>query len=320
MSQHLVLGRQAILAISLALASSSLWAATGNVDVYGIVHVSIADVESGLSNSLFTETGTVFGGAHSRPLSHRVEPGQKAFWVAGDLGRDDHDSRDGSLGLAEVGGGHNLGSAQINFALGRTGTRQNLIVDGELETTGTYLMAEALIPMQGSLWGVLSGYYNWGDADIRRGYLDGGGLPDASFGSTDTHTWAVRARLEWDAAFRLGDAGFSPYGELSYMHASADAYTETGGSAPIAFVARDEDATDLRLGALLAKPLFGQTRLIGQLEGVHRFDANSKQDWLRAGLGMESEIAGGTAAMMLNATTEGEAANAWLALSYQKAF
>lgn len=45
-----------------------------------------------------------------------------------------------------------------------------------------------------------------------------------------------------------------------------------------------------------------------------------KQDWLRAGLGMQGKLAGGAAHVMLNATTQGAVPNVWLAAGWQKAF
>ena len=89
-----------------------------------------------------------------------------------------------------------------------------------------------------------------------------------------------------------------------------------------------------------ARPLGGNVRLIGTLEAAHRFEdtgarttggvvglfgfdlpgQKNKQDWLRAGVGVESTLGGGKASLMLNATTKGETTNAWLAASWQMAF
>ena len=281
----------------------------------------------------------LIGGAHSRPLMRRVQPGQKAFWLAGDWGRDDHGARDGDLGLAEVGLGRNFGAAQVNVSLGQTWAKQNLAVNGRAKTDGTYVLAEALIPVSGNLWAVLGGYGHWGDADLRRGYLNAGS-PDASTGKPGVDTWGVRGRLEWDGAFKLGQAALSPYADLSYTKAKLAGYTETGGGFPARFDARTDKATELRLGANASAPLSGNLRLIGVLEAAHRFEKTgartagnlvglmgfsldgvaNKQDWLRAGAGVESKLAGGTGTLMLNATTQGEAPNVWLAANWQTAF
>ena len=77
-----------------------------------------------------------------------------------------------------------------------------------------------------------------------------------------------------------------------------------------------------------------------RLEGVHRFEDNGsnvtgqviglggfdlgavdyQQDWLRAGVGFEVDIAGSRLSAMGNATTKGESSSAWLALNWRVAF
>ena len=81
-------------------------------------------------------------------------------------------------------------------------------------------------------------------------------------------------------------------------------------------------------------------RLIGTLEGVHRFEsrgsnvtgqaigpggfnlgaAKYQQDWLRAGAGFEVDVPGSTLSVMGNATTKGEAASAWVAANWRVTF
>ena len=278
-------------------------------------------------------------GAHGRPLSYRVGAGKRTAWASGDLGQDDHHPLDGDLALGEVGGGYNFGHIQANFAVGRTWADQNLTENGDLYAAGTYLWSEALVPLRGTLWGVLSAYYQRGSADVRRGYLNAG-APDASKGSPDTRTWGLRGRLEWDAIASLGGIAVSPYGELSYLHTHMDAYTERGGGFPAAYDALDDDATDLRLGVNANYPLSSKTQVFGLVEGVHRFNDSTmpitgeviglfpfeflgtdyNQNWLRAGLGVAAQVGPGRISLSVNATTEGEAPDAWLAGTYQVAF
>jgi len=64
-------------------------------------------------------------------------------------------------------------------------------------------------------------------------------------------------------------------------------------------------------------------RSTGQLVGLFGFDLPGeavKRDWLRAGIGVEGKLAEGTAAISLNATTEGAMPNVWIAASWQRAF
>jgi probable HAF family extracellular repeat protein len=307
--------------------------------------VTLAEVQNSLYAAAHGSTmatsfaTTAINGAHGRPLSRLVDAGQRTFWLAGDWGRDDHGSRSGDLGLAEAGLGYNFGPLQVNVSLGQTWAQQRLTLDGRAKVDGTYLMAEALVPVTGKLWATLGAYGHWGDADLRRAYLSGG-LPDYSTARPAVQTCGMRARLDWDNALHAGSADFSPYVDLTYSEARLDAYTETGGGFPARFDARRDRATDLRLGSNVTYPLMGNLRLLGTLEAVHRFERSgtratgevigmfgfdlaglrNKQDWLRLGGGIEGPFAGGKAMLSINATTQGEAPNVWLAANWQVAF
>jgi probable HAF family extracellular repeat protein len=307
--------------------------------------VTLADVQQSLAGTAtggamaLTSGGLLINGAHSRPLSRRVAEGQKTFWVAGDWGTDDHGSRSGDIGLAEAGLGHNFGPVQINLSLGQTWAKQNQVLNGSTRTDGTYLLAEALVPVQGNLWATLGGYGHWGKADLKRGYLNAG-VQDFSTANPNVDTWGLRARLDWGKAFQAADASFGPYADITYSEARLAAYTETGGGFPARFDARTEKATELRLGVNADNPLANGMNLFGTLEAAHRFEKsgartsgelvglfgfdlagqNNNQDWLRAGAGVEGNLADGTASLSLNLTTRGAAPNAWLAAGWRRAF
>ncbi|MDO9219540.1 MAG: autotransporter domain-containing protein [Thiobacillus sp.] len=290
------------------------------------------DMTLGMSN-------LVMHGEHSRPLARRVAAGKKVFWASGDWGTDNHEERDGNLGAAELGGGANLGSVQLNLSLGKTWVKQNLSLAGEAKADGTYLMAEALLPLQDNLWATFDAYSMWGEADIRRGYLNAG-LPTTSNGNTDTFTWGLRARLDWDDALAFEQVSLTPYVDLSHSETRTDAYTETGGGFPVAYDKRTNKATELRVGANAKRPLSSTMRLIGTLELAHLFQGSqadtrgqvvglfgfdipgtdNKQTWLRAGGGVEGKLGAGTASLMLNVTTAGAAPDMWLATAYHMAF
>ena len=307
--------------------------------------ITLPDVQQSLAagargaRMALTTADTLLNGAHSRPLARRVPAGKNAFWLAGDLGRDDHGARSGDLGLAELGFGRNFGPAQLNLSLGQTWTRQDLELGGRARTEGTYLLVQALIPVAGDLWASLGAYGQRGDAELRRGYLNAG-AQDASVGTAGAQTWGVRARLDWENAARFAGAQLTPYADLTRSRAKLEGYTETGGGFPARFDARTENATDLRLGANASRPLAGDARLLGTLEAAHRFEkagarttgslvglfafdlpgAANQRDWLRAGIGVEGKLGGGTGSLMLNATTRGEAPSYWLAASWQITF
>ena len=307
--------------------------------------ITLADLQAGLAgtatggSTALASTNLLINGAHSHPLSHRVAASQNTFWLAGDWGRDDHGSRDGHLGLAEVGVGRNFGPAQLNLAVGQTWANQNLALNGSAQTDGSYLQVEALIPIAGTLWATLGGYGHWGTANLKRGYGNAGS-PDASTASPDVNSRGLRARLDWENAWRFAKINFAPYADLSYAESKLDAYTETGGGFPARFNSRKEKVTELRIGLNAASALDNGMRLLGTLEAAHRFEPSgartsgeviglfgfnldghkNQRNWLRAGAGVEGKLADGMASLWLNATTKGETPSAWLAASWQKAF
>ena len=307
--------------------------------------VALADVQQSLTGTAMggsmalSAAGTVLNGAHSRPLARRAAAGQRVFWLAGDWGMDDHGSRDGDLGLAEVGFGQNFGAAQLNVSLGQTWAKQKQVLNGRTKVDGAYLLAEALIPVAGKLWATVGGYGHWGNADMKRGYLNAG-VQDYSKASPKVDTWGLRARLDMDNAYRVAGAAFTPYVDLSYTEAKLAAYTETGGGFPARFDARKEKATELRVGVNAARPLDDGMTLFGAVEAAHRFEKQgartsgqviglfgfdlagqkNERDWLRLGAGVEGKLAEGRASLSLNVTTKGETPNAWLAANWQKAF
>jgi len=305
------------------------------------ISFSLMSTATALDSTLST-TEMLVHGAHSRPLFRRVGDQQKTAWLAGDWGRDDHESRDGPIGLAELGYGYNFGLVQLNYSLGKTWSDQNLTLGGEADVDGQYFMVEGIIPLheERGLFGTFGSYVHWGDADIRRGYLNGG-QPDYSKGDPDTHTWGLRARVDLEDAVTISMVKFSPYADISYTDTRVDSYTEEGGSFPAHFDKRSEDVTELRTGFNGRMPLSNKTtQLVVNLEAAHRFEdegprtsgqmlglfdfeldgRNYDQTWLRGGIGVEGNFTKGKGYLMLNATTEGEMPSAWIAASYQMTF
>ena len=296
---------------------------------------------SGAANtSLVNSLGVIVNGAGSRPLDRRAPEGMFTGWLGGDWGRDDHGSRDGTLGLGEIGLGYNFGPVQLNGVAGYTGLDQNTLLGGTTDVRAGYVKLEAMGQITGDetggLWGIVTGTGLWGNADITRNYIINGGLVDSSIGRTDVEGYGIRGRLQWENAI----PHISPYGELSYAHTCLGAYTETGGAFPAAFNELCDGSTEVRYGFDAKFPVTEQFRLIGTLEGVHRFEdsgsnvtgqvvglggfnlgaANYQQDWLRAGAGFEVDISGSTLSVMGNATTKGESSNAWVAANWRVTF
>lgn len=319
------------------VASSSSTSGSGLIDTVDFGN-SLNVSAAGSSNALQTNA-TLINGAHGQPLMRRVDTGKSTFWVAGDWGRDDYGARSGDIGLAEVGLGHNFGAFQLNLSAGQTWTKQDLVFNGSAQTDGTYLLAEALVPVSGNLWATFGGYGQWGQADLNRGYLNAT-LQDYSKGSSDLNTWGMRARLDWENFLSLGNGSVTPFVDLTYSEAKMSAYTETGGGFAAHFDGRNDRATTFRLGANGTWPLVGTTHLLTSLEVDHRFEKTTaatngqvlglsefsvpgesvRQDWLRAGVGIEGKVGNGVASLSVNATSNGDMPNYWVAANWRMTF
>ncbi len=310
--------------------------------------VTIADLYDSLNTSsqAFASSqrslNVMINGAHSRPLSRRVESGKYTGWLAGDWGKDEHGNRNGDIGLAEIGGGYNFGSLQVNLSIGQTWASQKQTGGSKTDSDSTYLLGEVIVPVNESygVWATVGGYIAYGENDIKRGYLNGG-KQDHSSASPDSKSYGLRARLDWENALQLGLLQVSPYTDLSYAHGKQKSYVETGGGLPAQFDKQSDSTTDLRFGAVGSYPL-GQSgfNMISLLEAAHRFENSGAsqtgqvaglfsfdlpgndydQNWLRLGLGVEGQLGAGKASLMLNGTTEGEMPSTWLAASYQLTF
>ena len=293
-----------------------------------------------LSSSLLNQHG-----AHSRPLMRRVPVGQNTFWVSGDLGRDDHGSRDGDIGLAEIGTGHNFGFLQMNLSIGKTGSEQHYAYNGNTKGETTFILAESLIPVSRQLWMTIGGYGSRGDLKTHRNYLLGTTV-ESSYGNPDVNLWGMRARLDIENAIRLSTVDMAPYVDFSYSNIHVDSFSEAGGILPVTFDKYHQSSTDLRLGCNASLPVSSNWSLVGTLEGTHRFEtraANSistdmnngfqfiaegtayKQNWLRAALALDGKVLKNdkldcTTSLTFNITTEGEAPNIWVAANFQVAF
>ncbi|SCN47922.1 hypothetical protein BAZMOX_42425_0 [methanotrophic endosymbiont of Bathymodiolus azoricus (Menez Gwen)] len=301
---------------------------------------SLASLAQGIS--AFQSSNIIINGAHDRPMSHHVSEGKNTVWLSGNWSYDGRNTRDGMLGLAEISGGHNFGPAQVNISLGKTWYRKNLIRNGKIDSYGNYVMVEGIIPIpiDSGLYATIGTYYQWGDSDIHRSYINSGAR-DTSKASPDMDTWSVRVRVDWESALTMASIQFSPYVDLSYIHSHLDSYTETGGGFPAHFNSRNKKNTELHAGFNMGIPLFTTSfQLVTNIEVAHRFDHEDarisgkilglssfdllghKYDptWVKGGVGVEGKLGIGKVSLMLNGTTEGEMPSAWFLTSYQIVF
>ena len=288
-----------------------------------------------------SQANLVVEGLNGSPLRGLPAAGRHSAWVSGDWGRQKNVPGDGDVGAGEVGLAYGLSEpVKVKLAVGRTYGAQELAYGGSAKVMGTYVLPEIVAALPRTpLYLTVSGYYNAGDADIKRGYLNAGS-PVTSDGSPDTSTTGARLRLDWLNALETGDLRLTPYVSISGYRGHVSAYTETGGGFPVKWDARTERTSLRRIGADATYLLAEGWNLLAKIEGVRRFDAQSsgatgtilglgnfstdevdyRQNWLRANIGAEGKIGPGVAAVILNASTETNGATYWAYASYRYDF
>lgn len=275
---------------------------------------------------------TIMFGAQGSPMRDLLKTGQRSIWGTVDTGYDNSDASDGGLVLGDFGFGYGIADGiTARISAGGTYTDQDLDAGGDFQHKGWYVSPEVSANIAGDIYLTVGGYYSRGKLDIKRGYLNGSAM-DYSYGDTDTETWAGKIRVDWLNAFTLGDSAFTPYAALSRANTKSDAYTETGGSFPAIYDESEDHSTIARVGIDLVHTLTDDIRLLGRAEADYRFEKETtgtsgeiigissfdlegqdvKQFWVRAGIGAEFDVGGGTASLMVNATTEGDDPNVWV--------
>ena len=299
------------------------------------------------SNIVATQINTaalVLHGNHGHPLNLRAAAeNDNCFWAAGDWGGSNLGGSGDAIGLAEVGGCKVLNDSrtQLGFALGKSWSDDRTSFNGKQSSDGQYLVAELITPLQSlkpNLWMTLTGYYSDADIDVVRGYSDGITV-DISKGDTEATTWALRARLDWENALQTQNINITPYVDLSWMETQVDAYTESTGSLPAEFAKARHDVTELRLGLNAQRVMSPTWTLMAGAEAVHRFGetqsglsgvvssvpfnaegGSDKEWWFHGSVGATMNYASSRISMQVNASTEGQDPDVWVALSWSQSF
>jgi uncharacterized protein YhjY with autotransporter beta-barrel domain len=311
---------------------------TGLIDVNDF-NTGLAKVaNSGLLAS--NDAELAMNGMHGNPMRSLLPTGRASLWVGGDVGQQDAGSYDSDLGTAEVGYGYRFNNAlQLNVAVGRTYSKADTGLGGDTTARTSYVLPELIVSLPSSVYATLSAYYGKGTADIDRAYLNAGTL-EKSFADPGVRSLGARTRFDWLNATHWGNTNLTPYASLTYLETRVDGYAEQNVAFPVVWNQRTEHATTARIGLDAVRPLSDATILLGRVEAAHRFeDAGTatsgqvaglygfsfagqdvKQDWLRVGAGFEAKLGGGVAAVILNATTQGEAPSWWLNANYRWVF
>tara|TARA_R110000868_G_scaffold176548_5_gene414331 strand:+ start:13848 stop:15074 length:1227 start_codon:yes stop_codon:yes gene_type:complete len=291
-----------------------------------------------LLQAAVTRAGLVLHGSHGNPLDMRADPGSKScLWASGDWGADNHEQRDGSIKLAEIGGCWVIDDkrTQVGLGLGKSWSDQNTVFNGSQEQTGQYAVLELITPVAAlgaNAWGTVTVYYSDADLSIKRGYLTSGEA-ERSMGKTDAATWALRVRTDWESASVVAGAAISPFVDMSHIKSEMDGYTERSGAAPAAFDDSDLSTSEGRIGVNALKPISPIFSLTSGLEAVHRFNQSSsaitgafndsdqfsiradseKHSWLKASVGGIWTLSPLKFIVSASATSEGQEPNTWLA-------
>ena len=212
-------------------------------------------------------------GAHHRPLMSYDNMGkQSQVWATGDFGASSRQS-DRHMTSGEIGVSQTYGDFVLGIAAGHASLNQDLLFGGNASISGYTLLAEAdyRLPDRESIVSLvlLRGDY---DATASRGYVLGGGVLDASRGSTGLKTTSARLRLDGPAQQFTGSFSATPFASYTATRTTADAYTETGGSFPASFAAQEHTAQEGRLGVTAKVVATPSTTLLFTAEWIHRFD------------------------------------------------
>jgi ubiquitin/uncharacterized protein YhjY with autotransporter beta-barrel domain len=319
-----------------------------NIQKESILHLlNIAINEASLAEQIqisrtAMRTGDmVLHGLHGHPMDFRVNPGTRhTVWVGGDWGMDQHDQRDGDLGIAEFGAARLLGDSrvQLGAALGRSWSDYDTRLGGSQEMNGHYVLSELIFPVEvisPKAWMTLTAYYNKSDAEILRAY-DAGMETDTSHGETDVDTWALRGRIDWEALITTVGCEFSPYIDLSFIESRVDGFVESGGSYPAAYQTRSDHAMEARVGVNMSYEISKSLALTAEAGLSHQLGernssvqgqasgsnfnlalADSDDFWMTGSIGIMANIHAGTVNLRLNGTTEGNDSAAWVSLLWE---
>jgi uncharacterized protein with beta-barrel porin domain len=197
---------------------------------------------------------------------------QSQAWATGDFGTSSRQS-DRHMTSGEIGVSGTYGDFVLGIAAGHASLNQDLLFGGNASISGNYLLAEAdyrladkesiasLVLMRGDY-----------DATASRGYVLGGGVLDASRGSTGLKTSSARLRLDGPTQKFVSAISATPFVSYTVTRTTADAYTETGGSFPASFAAQEHTAQEGRLGVTAKYVASPSTTLLFTAEWIHRFD------------------------------------------------
>ncbi len=208
------------IASAVATGRSVLPARSGIIDLDQYASTLAARPNAGVGLAI---ANTVVDGAHGAPMRSLLEPGQQSFSIISDIGYNDGRDAAGGFGIADIGYGIGLeGGATARISFGGLHDQRDIDTGGDFTEEGFYIAPEISLPVAGTLYATIGGYYAPGRMSIERGYLNGGAM-DYSRGETDLDVWAAKLRFDWLDAFSIGEWNLTPYAGVTYAKAEMGA-------------------------------------------------------------------------------------------------
>ncbi|MGN7920103.1 autotransporter domain-containing protein [Lysobacter sp. 22409] len=240
-----------------------------DVDAY---QRSLIDANQRLTLGLSGLANATLSGAHHRSLLDNglaSESDGSCAWVNAEAA--DYDESKTRIEQLEVGVCTDLGPARLGLGLGKAKARQEWDLGSQSKSEGEYLLGEAAFKLGEQWQGSLLGYSGRFDVDSQRRYYNGTAVHTSS-ARPDAKVAALRARLDWKDAARVGGVGISPYAAYTWTRTKLDGYAESGGGFPSRFDRTDWSTRDLRVGAAFERSFGERSDLSVSLEAVRRMD------------------------------------------------
>jgi len=241
------------------------------LDVSGFQR-SLIDANQRLTQGISELANATLSGAHHRSLLSNGlvdESDGSCAWANAEVA--DYDASKTRIEQLEVGVCTDLGPARLGLGLGKAKARQEWDLGSQGKSEGEYLLGEAAFKFGEQWQGSLLGYSGRFDVDSQRRYYNGTAL-HTSLARPDAKVAALRARMDWKDAARVGGVGISPYAAYTWTRTKLDGYVESGGGFPSSFDRIDWSTRDLRVGAAFERSFGERNDLSVSLEAVRRMD------------------------------------------------
>lgn len=241
----------------------------------GLLSQADFNASVGQTGPLFGALGTLaampLSGAHHRPLIDYPTVGKTCAWLTGDMRGSTGDWRQRQR-LVEGGLCRDIGPLRLGIGGGAGSFSRRMELGGWANAKGRHGMIEAdWRPVGTPLTLSLLGFISKWKLRTTRGYRNGGAV-DFSLGRADVHSSAVRGRIDWSNAVKIGSIGFSPYAQLTHLTTKIGGFTEWGGAFPVISYPVHATGNESRIGLHARAKLAEPVSLAVTGEWAHRYE------------------------------------------------